>query len=67
MSKSLTDAQRVFLLLVWLVAFGIVVVLGLDSRARASGGGLIEAWRLFMPLVAAGLVSLLVHLNNRIK
>ena len=67
MSKPLTDFQRVFLLLVWLIAFGVVVVLGLDTRARASSGELIEVWRLFVPLVIAGLISLMVHLSNRIR
>jgi hypothetical protein len=67
MSKPLSDFQRVFLLLIWLVAFGVVVVLGLDTRARASSGELVEMWRLFMPLVAAGLISLIVHLSNRMK
>ncbi len=67
MSKPLTDFQRVFLLLVWLIAFGIVIILGLDTRARSANGELIEVWRLFIPLVVAGLVSLMVHLSNRIK
>lgn len=67
MSKPLTDFQRVFLLLVWLIAFGIVIVLGLDTRARSANGELIEVWRLFIPLVVAGLISLMVHLSNRIK
>jgi len=67
MQKSLSDFQRVLLLLIWLVAFGIVVVLGLDARARSSGGELVEVWRLFVPLVAAGLVSLIVHLSNRMR
>lgn len=67
MSKPLTDFQRVFLLLVWLIAFGIVIILGLDTRARSANGELIEVWRLFIPLVAGGLISLMVHLSNRIK
>jgi hypothetical protein len=67
MSKPLTDLQRVFLLLVWLVAFGVVIVLGLDAPGRAAAGELIEVWRLFMPLVAAGLVTLIVHRSNRIR
>jgi len=66
-SKSLTDFQRVFLLLLWLGAFGIVVVLGLDTRARSANGELIEVWRLFIPLVASGLITLIVHLSNRMK
>lgn len=67
MSKPLSDFQRVFLLLVWLVAFGVVVVLGLDARARAANGELVEVWRLFMPLVTAGLITLMVHVSNHIK
>lgn len=67
MSKPLSDFQRVFLLVVWLVAFGIVVLLGLDPRARESGGQLAEVWRLFVPLVAGGLITLMVHVSNRIK
>ncbi len=67
MSKPLTDFQRVFLLLVWLGAFGVVVVLGLDTRARLASNELIEVWRLFIPLIVAGLISLLVHLSNRIR
>lgn len=67
MSKPLTDFQRVFLLLVWLIAFGIVIVLGLDTRARSANGELIEVWRLFIPLIVGGLISLMVHLSNRIK
>lgn len=66
MSKPLSDFQRVFLLVVWLIAFGIVVVLGLDARARI-GAELMEIWRLFIPLVVAGLISLIVHWSNRIK
>lgn len=67
MSKPLSDFQRVFLLVVWLVAFGIVVLLGLDPRARESGGQLAEVWRLFVPLVAGGLITVMVHVSNRIK
>jgi hypothetical protein len=67
MQKSLSDWQRVFLLLVWLTAFGVIIVLGLDTRARATGGELMEVGRLFVPLIAAGLISLIVHLANRIK
>lgn len=67
MPQLLTDFQRVILLLIWLVAFGIVVVLGLDARARSSNGELIEVWRLFVPLVVAGLISLIVHLSNRMR
>jgi hypothetical protein len=67
MPKPLSDFQRVFLLIVWLVAFGVIIVLGLDARARSSQGELVEVWRLFMPLVAAGLVTLMVHLSNRIQ
>jgi hypothetical protein len=66
MSKPLSDAQRVFLLVVWLAAFGVVILLGLDARARL-GEQLMEVWRLFMPLIAAGLISLIVHWSNRIK
>lgn len=65
MSKPLSDFQRVFLLLIWLVAFGVVVVLGLDARTRI-GAELMEVWRLFIPLVTAGLISLIVHWSNRI-
>jgi hypothetical protein len=67
MSKPLTDVQRVFLLLVWLVAFGAVIVLGLDARGRGNAGALVEVWRLFMPLVTAGLVTLIVHWSNRLR
>lgn len=67
MSNSLSDLQRVFLLVVWLVAFGIIVVLGLDARGRAVGGELAEIWRLFVPLVAGGLITLMVHVSNQIK
>ncbi len=67
MSKPLSDFQRVFLLVVWLIAFGVIVVLGLDARARGGEGELVEVWRLFVPLVAAGLVTLMVHLSNRIQ
>jgi hypothetical protein len=67
MSKPLTDLQRVFLLVVWLIAFGIVILLGFDARGRATGGELTEVWRLFVPLVAAGLISVMVHLSNRIE
>lgn len=67
MVKPLSDFQRVFLLVVWLIAFGIVIVLGLDASARAQNGELAEAWRLFIPLVVAGLVTLMIHLSNRIK
>lgn len=66
MSKPLSDFQRVFLLVIWLAAFGIVIMLGLDARARI-GAELMEVWRLFVPLIAAGLVSLIVHWSNRIK
>ncbi len=51
----------------WLVAFGIIVVLGLDARARETGGELAEVWRLFVPLLAGGLISLMVHVSNQIK
>lgn len=67
MSKPLSDFQRVFLLVVWLVAFGIIVVLGLDARARAPGGELAEVWRLFVPLLVGGLITLMVHVSNQIK
>ena len=67
MSKPLSDFQRVFLLVVWLIAFGIVIVLGLDPRARATGGELAEVWRLFVPLLAGGLITLMVHVSNQIK
>ncbi len=67
MSKPLSDFQRVFLLLVWLIAFGVVILLGFDARARATGGELTEIWRLALPLVVAGLISVMVHLSNRIK
>lgn len=67
MSKPLSDSQRVFLLFVWLVAFGIIVALGLDTRARVMGGELVEVWRLFVPLVAAALITLMVHVSNRTK
>lgn len=67
MSKPLSDFQRVFLLVVWLVAIGIVILQGLDPRASDSGGQLAEAWRLFVPLVAGGLITLMVHVSNRIK
>lgn len=66
MSKPLSDLQRVFLLVVWLVAFGIIIILGLDARARAASNELIEIWRLFVPLLGAGLISLIVHWSNRI-
>lgn len=67
MPRPLSDFQRVFLLLVWLGAFAIIVVLGFDPRMRYDTGGLVEAWRLFVPLIAAGLVTLLVHLSNRMN
>lgn len=67
MSKPLTDFQRVFLLLLWLAAFGVVIVLGLDARERSVDGELVQVWRLFMPLIVAGLISLIVHWSNRIK
>ena len=67
MIKPLSDFQRVFLLFVWLIVFGIVIVLGLDPRARSSNGELIEVWCLFISLVVAGLVSLMVHLSNHLK
>jgi hypothetical protein len=66
MSKPLSDVQRVFLLLVWLIAFGVIIVLGLDARGRAGAADLVQVWRLFVPLVAAGLVTLIVHWSNRI-
>ena len=65
MSKPLSDLQRVFLLIVWLIAFGIIILLGLDARARAASSELIEVWRLFIPLLGAGLISLIVHWANR--
>lgn len=67
MTKPLSDFQRVFLLLVWLIAFGVVIVMGLDAHARASSSELIQVWRLFIPLIVAGLVSLMVHLSNHLK
>jgi hypothetical protein len=67
MSKPLTDFQRVLLLIVWLIAFGVVILLGFDTRARATGGELTEIWRLFLPLITAGLITLMVHLSNRIS
>lgn len=67
MSKPLSDFQRVFLLIVWLIAFGIVIVLGLDPRARESGGQLAEVWRLFIPLLVGALISLMVHVSNQIS
>jgi hypothetical protein len=60
MFKPLSDTRRVFLLFVWLVALGVLVVLGMDEPARIPNQ-LVSALRLWVPLIVAGLITLIVH------
>ncbi len=62
MRKPLSDGRRVLLLLVWLVALGVVVMLGLNPETRFSSSDLIPTLRLWVPLIVAGLITLIVHM-----
>lgn len=61
MGKPLSDARRVLLLVVWLSAFGVVVMLGMDPNARAASNDLVSILRLWVPLIVAGLITVIVH------
>ncbi len=65
MGKPLSDARRVLLLLVWLTALGVIVLLGMDPRARFAANDLVSTLRLWIPLVVAGLITVIVHLFPR--
>jgi len=61
MGKPLSDARRVVLLMVWLIAFGVVVMLGMDPNARQASNELVSILRLWIPLIVAGLITVIVH------
>jgi hypothetical protein len=61
MQKPLSEVRRIFLLLVWLTALGVVVLLGMDPASRFSSNDLVSTLRLWIPLIVAGLITLIVH------
>jgi len=61
MQKPLSDTRRVVILLVWLTALGVVVLLGMDPTARLASSELVSTLRLWIPLIVAGLITVIVH------
>lgn len=61
MHTPLSEGRRVIILLVWLTALGVVVLLGMNPSARFSSNDLVSTLRLWIPLIVAGLITLIVH------